>query len=83
MSESQQQGLCQYRDVFGAPGTGAHRYRVLNIAVVDVVATAVVARLITAKHWPLFTVLLIALSVPIHKAFCVKSTLTKLLYPNV
>ena len=28
--------LCQYKDIFGKPGEGAHSYRVANVAVVDV-----------------------------------------------
>jgi hypothetical protein len=27
--------LCQYKDLFGKPGTGAHSFRIFDIAVVD------------------------------------------------
>jgi hypothetical protein len=35
--------LCKYANLFGAPGTGAHSLRIANTAVVDVVATALLA----------------------------------------
>ena len=40
--------LCQYKNMFGAPGTGAHKYRFLGVAIVDTVATIVAAVLIWA-----------------------------------
>jgi hypothetical protein len=35
--------LCKYKDMFGKPNTGVHKYRLFNIAVVDVLATIAVA----------------------------------------
>lgn len=75
---------CEYKDVFGAPGTGVHSVRIFNIAVVDMLLTVVVAYFI-GKHYRLnaigifwvFCVLLLA-SLVIHEALCVNTTLTKL-----
>lgn len=38
---------CQYRDLFGPVGTGVHSYRFMNIAIVDVFLTIVLAYLIS------------------------------------
>ena len=37
---------CPYADIFGKPNTGAHTYRVFGFAVVDTLATILVAWLI-------------------------------------
>lgn len=37
---------CPFKDLFGKPNTGAHAYRLFNIAVVDVIATLLLAFLI-------------------------------------
>jgi hypothetical protein len=39
--------LCKYKDMFGKPGEGAHSYRILNIAIVDVIALLFVAYIIS------------------------------------
>ncbi len=31
--------LCKYSEIFGAPRTGAHAYRVFDLAIVDIVFT--------------------------------------------
>jgi hypothetical protein len=33
--------LCKYKDIFGAPGTGLHKYRFLGMAVVDWIFTII------------------------------------------
>lgn len=40
-------GLCKYKNIFGAPNTGVHSYRIFNIAIVDTLAVFIVAILIT------------------------------------
>jgi energy-coupling factor transporter transmembrane protein EcfT len=39
--------LCKYKNVFGAPNTGIHSYRIFNIAIVDALAVFIIAILIT------------------------------------
>lgn len=70
--------LCAYSDIFGKPGQGAHSYRLFNIAVVDVVLTFALA-MFFQRPIQVF-VLLMLLSIIIHKAFCVPTTLTKLVF---
>lgn len=38
-------GKCPYKNIFGAPGTGVHRWRIpiLNIALVDTLMTVLLA----------------------------------------
>ena len=80
--------LCKYKDIFGKPNTGLHKYRIYNIAVIDVIATLLLAYIIQnfllkkfnykIEYIKLFTILVI-LSVLIHKIFCVNTTLTNFL----
>jgi len=74
---------CPYKDLFGAPGTGAHSYRFMGLAIVDVVLT-VLAGFVVAWffNWPvLYTVGgLFILGIVLHRVFCVQTTLDKLLF---
>ena len=73
--------LCPYQNIFGKVGEGPHKYRLFGFAIVDTVATLLLAFIIAryTKQDPLLIfLLLILLSIPIHRAFCVESTLTKL-----
>ncbi len=40
-------GLCKYKNIFGAPNTGVHSYRIFNIAIVDALAVFIIAIVIT------------------------------------
>ncbi len=75
--------LCKYKDIFGKVGEGAHSLRFLNIAVVDTLLTFVLAYLsnkyLKSNLLVVFIVLMI-LSILIHRAFCVETTLTKMFF---
>lgn len=75
--------LCQYKDVFGKPGEGAHSYRLFGIAIVDFSMT-VLAALIFAYYlkWNVWYTLIgfFAAGVLIHKAFCVRTTFDKMIF---
>lgn len=78
--------LCQYKDIFGRPREGAHAYRVFDIAVVDVAATVVVAYVIARVFGFAFWKSLVALfivGIISHRAFCVRSTVDKWVFPTV
>lgn len=88
MSES---GLCAYKNIFGVPGTGIHSYRIINIAVVDVLATLILAfvlhQIILESwldiHWiSIWLVIVICFLAGIiaHRLFCVRTTIDKLLF---
>lgn len=79
-----QQFLCQYKDIFGKPNTGVHTIRIYNIAIVDVLATVLLAYVLKTctdffKDFGLITLslILVLASVYIHRLFCVETTLVK------
>ncbi|VBB17822.1 hypothetical protein YASMINEVIRUS_285, partial [Yasminevirus sp. GU-2018] len=85
--------LCQYKDIFGAPNTGAHAYRIFDLAVVDVVSTIIVGFLIywilskyyatlTLFHLMYIMLALFALGIIAHRMFCVRTTVDKLLFSD-
>jgi hypothetical protein len=78
--------LCLYKDLFGRPREGAHAYRIFDIAVVDVAATVVVAyviaRIFGVVFWKSLVVLFIV-GILSHRAFCVRTTVDKVFFPNV
>jgi len=76
--------LCKYKDIFGKPNTGAHSYRFFNIAIVDMIATFIGAYLFSfifknTPVWQIF-ILLLFISIFVHKLFCVETTLTKVFF---
>ena len=77
--------LCKYKDILGKPNTGLHKYRVFNIAIVDVLLTILAAKLIQyymmegTEFWIIFVFLFI-LGIIIHRIFCVRTTIDKLLF---
>lgn len=84
-------GLCKYKNLFGEPGKGAHSIRIFNIAVVDVLATLLLAfaihQLILERWLGLYNVsiwLVIGIcflaGIIAHRLFCVRTTIDKLLF---
>jgi hypothetical protein len=73
--------LCQYKDALGIPGKGVH-FHVFGIAVMDVLMTILGAWGISRwTGWNFIYVLLslFILGIILHRLFCVKTTLDKLL----
>lgn len=78
--------FCKYKDVLGIPKTGLHSYRVFNIAVMDVLFTFIFAKFIQVyimKETDYLLILLFSfiLGIILHKIFCVRTTVDKLLFP--
>ena len=74
--------LCKYRSIFGEPGTGAHSFRIFNIAVVDVVVTVLAAVLISRRHfWKVLIALFVA-GIVAHRLFCVRTTVDRMLFKD-
>ncbi len=77
--------LCKYKDILGEPGKGAHSYRIFNIAIVDVILTILVALLISYffkfNFWYTLIILFL-LGIVMHRLFCVRTTIDKLLFPK-
>jgi hypothetical protein len=72
---------CPYKNIFGKVKEGVHSYRIFDFAVVDTVLTLLLAfflaRVLKQNVLFVFTWLLV-IGVFVHKAFCVETTLTKL-----
>jgi hypothetical protein len=75
--------LCKYRNIFGAPNTGVHAYRIFGLAFVDLALTLAAAYLIhlgTGYSFWKVSLGLVALGVVTHRLFCVRTPLTKLVF---
>jgi fatty acid desaturase len=73
--------LCQYRHIFGKEKEGIHSYRIMDIAIMDVLFTFIGALVIA--YWfklniILVFIVLIILGTIIHYIFCVETTITKM-----
>jgi nicotinamidase-related amidase len=75
--------FCQYKDVFGKPREGAHAYRLFDFAVVDVLLTVVVGYVLSRilrKPPALVIGALFVAGIALHRLFCVRTTLDRLLF---
>jgi hypothetical protein len=77
--------LCKYKNVLGVPNKGIHSYRFMGLAIMDVIMTIILAFFISyfLKISFLYTTIsLFALGIILHRLFCVRTTIDKLLFPN-
>ena len=78
--------FCEYKDALGKPKEGLHKYRIFNIAIVDVLLTIAVAYIfyIFNPKINFFIILfcLFVLGIILHRIFCVRTTIDKLLFPT-
>ena len=75
--------LCKYRNVFGEPGKGAHKYRFMNVAIIDVLFTIIAVYIICwFTLWNFWITLAGAflLGIFFHRLFCVRTTIDKILF---
>jgi fatty-acid desaturase len=78
--------LCKYRHIFGVEETGVHSIRILNLAVVDLLATLLVGALIAyylKVNLYLTWVILLIVGIIVHRLFCVNSTINKFIFGKV
>lgn len=76
--------LCQYKDKLGKVGEGVHSYRLFNVAIIDVLLT-IIAAFIIYLFFPKYNyfcilLLLFILGIILHRIFCVRTTIDKLLF---
>jgi hypothetical protein len=79
-------GLCKYKDIFGEPNTGIHSYRIFNLAVMDIAQTILAGLLLSWYFkWNIWITLggLFLLGIVVHRLFCVRTTVDKILFPHV
>ncbi len=82
-SQSSSQSSCPFKDIFGKPNEGIHRYRIFGFATVDLLATfifAVILGFLIHRNFLLIFLILLLISIPVHKYFCVETTLTNMVY---
>ena len=78
--------LCPYKNLFGSLGTGIHSYRIFGIAYFDVLVTIIVAYILSRILRTPFLYTLIVffiLGIILHRLLCVRTTIDKLLFPDV
>jgi len=76
--------LSKYSNAFGPPNKGIHSYRVLDIAVIDIVITAAAAGAISYFYNIPFiytNISMFGLGIVSHRLFHVRTTVDKLLFP--
>lgn len=77
--------FCKYKNFFGKPKEGLHKYRYINIALVDVAFTILLAKFLQFyffmeyDFW-LILFLTLILGILTHRLFCVRTTIDKLLF---
>jgi hypothetical protein len=71
---------CSYSTILGDVKQGIHSYRVFDVAIVDVLGTLLIAYLISKKHFVITAILLFILGIALHRIFCVRTTIDKLLF---
>lgn len=80
--------LCKYKDIFGKPNEGVHSIRIFGIAAVDLGMTIVVAAAVAyfLGSWIInffkVLILLLLLSIILHRLFCVRTVVDTLLFPD-
>jgi hypothetical protein len=75
--------LCPYKYIFGKPGEGIHSYRLFDLAIMDIVGTALGALFFAWYFkWNVWiTLLLFFISgIVAHRLFCVRTTVDKILF---
>jgi len=75
--------LCQYSNILGKPKEGIHSYRLFNIAILDVIGTLIIGYIIhrrTKIKLYIINIILFLSGILLHKLFCVKTTVDKLLF---
>ena len=74
--------LCRYKNILGEPEKGIHSYRFFGVAIMDVLMTLIGSILLSYLfHWSFMntTICLFVLGIILHRLFCVRTTLDKLL----
>jgi len=78
-------GLEKYRYIFGKPGKGIHRFRVCNLAIVDILLTFLLAKLVQVGLFPQtsYSIVLLAmfvLGIFMHLLFGVQTPIQRFLF---
>lgn len=77
--------LCKYKNALGEPRKGIHSHRFMGVAIMDVIMTIIGALIISffiKKSFLIVLTVLFILGIILHRLFCVRTTIDKLLFPN-
>lgn len=76
--------LCEYKNMLGKVGEGVHSIRIFNVAIVDVLLTIIGAYIIhlfvPGYRFSIILLMLFAAGIVLHRIFCVRTTVDKLLF---
>lgn len=76
--------MCKYQNAFGVARKGLHSYRIFDLAIVDVLLTiggAMILHLWFPRYsFPVILFCLFLLGVVLHRMFCVRTTIDRLLF---
>ena len=75
--------FCQYKSALGVPNEGIHKYKIFNIAIMDVLLTIIVALIISyifSYNFWIVLIILFLLGIILHRLFCVQSTIDNVLF---
>ena len=73
---------CKYSEIFGKPKEGIHSIRIKDIAIIDVIGTIVMSLIISCiinKSMIVILIILLLLGIILHRIFCVKTTIDKMI----
>lgn len=74
---------CIYKDSLGIPGQGFHTH-FLGIAILDVIGTILIAELLSyVFNWNIYLTMIATFltGIVLHRMFCVRTTVDKILFP--
>ena len=81
--------LCKYKNIFGEINTGLHSIRIFDLAIFDILSTillGIVIKLLLLrvfnyyiKLWLILVILFLS-GIVLHRLFCVRTTIDKLLF---
>jgi len=77
--------FCKYKNILGQPNKGIHKYRIFNMAVMDILFTIIGAYIISIGFKLIFwrvLLFLFILGIFLHRIFCARTTIDKLLFIN-
>lgn len=72
-----------YSEIFGKPNQGVHSYRILDLAIADIIMTiigAIIISLIFKINFFLTLIFLFLLGIVLHRLFCVNTTINKMIF---
>jgi hypothetical protein len=77
--------FCRFKNILGKPKKGVHRFRFMNIAIVDTLLTFLLAYLLKISlfketHYGIILGTCFLSGIFLHRLFCVKTTIDRFLF---